>query len=52
MKLYVISGLGADGSIFEYIQFPKSLPEIIYIDWLILITMKVLKTMSIEWPKK
>ena len=35
MKLYVISGLGADGSIFEYIQFPKKFTEIIYIDWLI-----------------
>ena len=35
MKLYVISGLGADGSIFEYIQFLKKFTEIIYIDWLI-----------------
>ena len=33
MKLYVISGLGADGSIFEYIQLPKKFTEIIYIDW-------------------
>ena len=52
MKLYVISGLGADGSIFEYIQFPKKFTEIIYIDWLFLITTKVSKTMSIGWPKK
>ena len=48
MKLYVISGLGADGSILVF-SFLKSLPEIIYIDWLIPITTKVLKTMSKEW---
>lgn len=34
MKLYVISGLGADKKVFEKIQFPKHL-EVVFIDWLI-----------------
>lgn len=34
MKLYVFSGLGADRSVFEHIQFPKHL-EVIFVDWLI-----------------
>ena len=34
MKLYIISGLGADRSVFEHIQFPSHL-EVIFIDWLI-----------------
>lgn len=35
MKLYVISGLGADKTVFENIVFPDKFSEIIYIDWLI-----------------
>lgn len=34
MKLYVISGLGADRSVFAHIDFPKHL-EVVFIDWLI-----------------
>lgn len=34
MKLYVISGLGADKNVFEFIQFPSKF-EVIFIDWLI-----------------
>ncbi|MBP7173502.1 MAG: alpha/beta hydrolase [Cloacibacterium sp.] len=34
MKLYVISGLGADRKVFEKIQFNNDL-EVIHIDWLI-----------------
>ena len=34
MKLYIISGLGADRKVFEKIQFNQDL-EIIHIDWLI-----------------
>lgn len=33
MKLYVISGLGADEKVFEKIKFPKHL-EVVYIPWL------------------
>ena len=35
MKLYVISGLGADKTVFENIVFPKKFSEIVFIDWLI-----------------
>ena len=35
MKLYVISGLGADKTVFENIVFPEKFSEIIFIDWLI-----------------
>lgn len=34
MKLYVISGLGADKNVFEFIQFPSKF-EVIFIEWLI-----------------
>ena len=34
MKLYIISGLGADRSVFEKIVFPAHL-EVVFIDWLI-----------------
>lgn len=34
MKLYIISGLGADRKVFEKIEFPSHL-EVIFIDWLI-----------------
>lgn len=34
MKLYIVSGLGADRSVFEHIEFPPHL-EIEFIDWLI-----------------
>lgn len=34
MKLYVISGLGANRKVFERISFPENL-EVIFIDWLI-----------------
>ena len=34
MKLYIISGLGADRKVFENINFPNVFSEIIYIDWL------------------
>lgn len=34
MKLYVISGLGADFKVLEKIQFPNTL-EIVFIDWII-----------------
>jgi hypothetical protein len=32
MKLYVISGLGADKTVFENIVFPEKFSEIIFID--------------------
>ena len=35
MKLYVISGLGADKTVFENIVFPKKFSKIVFIDWLI-----------------
>lgn len=34
MKLYIISGLGADSSVFEKITFPSHL-DVVFIDWLI-----------------
>lgn len=34
MKLYIISGLGADRKVFENIVFPKKFSEVIHIDWL------------------
>lgn len=34
MKLYIISGLGADFKVLERIHFPKKI-EVIFIDWLI-----------------
>lgn len=34
MKLYVISGLGADRTVFEFIKFPSKF-EVVFIDWLI-----------------
>lgn len=34
MKLYVISGLGADFKVLEKINFPESL-EVVFLDWLI-----------------
>jgi len=34
MKLYVISGLGADKKVFENINFPEKFSEIIFIEWL------------------
>lgn len=34
MKLYVISGLGADFSVLEKISFPQQL-QVVFIDWLI-----------------
>ena len=34
MKIYVISGLGADFKVLERIKFPKNL-EVVFIDWLI-----------------
>ncbi len=34
MKLYIISGLGADRKVFENIIFPGKFSEIIFIDWL------------------
>lgn len=34
MKLYIISGLGADRTVFENIEFPNHL-EIVFIDWII-----------------
>ena len=34
MKLYVISGLGADFKVLERIEFPNQL-EVVFIDWLI-----------------
>ncbi|KIA88732.1 hypothetical protein [Kaistella jeonii] len=34
MKLYVISGLGADFTVLERIKFPENL-EVVFIDWLI-----------------
>lgn len=34
MKLYVISGLGADFSVLEKIKFPEDL-EVVFLDWLI-----------------
>jgi len=34
MKLYIISGLGADISVFEYINFPPDM-ELHFIDWLV-----------------
>lgn len=34
MKIYVISGLGADFKVLERLQFPKE-HEVIFIDWLI-----------------
>ena len=34
MKLYIISGLGADRSVFENINFPSGM-ELHFIDWLI-----------------
>lgn len=33
MKLYIVSGLGADHSVFEKIKFPKHL-EVIFLNWL------------------
>lgn len=33
MKLYVISGLGADRKVFENIRFPEKF-EVVFIDWL------------------
>ena len=35
MKLYIISGLGADKTVFEHIVFPKKFSEVVFIDWLI-----------------
>lgn len=34
MKIYVVSGLGADFKVLEKIQFPKQ-HEVVFIDWLI-----------------
>ena len=34
MKLYVISGLGADKKVFENINFPEKFSEIVFIEWL------------------
>ncbi|MGZ5193283.1 MAG: hypothetical protein ACXWVV_05135 [Kaistella sp.] len=34
MKLYVISGLGADYKVLEKLRFPKHL-EVVFLDWLI-----------------
>ena len=34
MKLYIISGLGADFKVLEKINFPESL-EVVFLDWLI-----------------
>lgn len=34
MKIYVVSGLGADFKVLERLQFPKDL-EVVFIDWLI-----------------
>jgi hypothetical protein len=34
MKLYIISGLGADRKVFENIIFPEKFSEIVFIDWL------------------
>lgn len=34
MKIYVVSGLGADFKVLERLQFPKHL-EVVFIDWLI-----------------
>ena len=34
MKLYIISGLGADSSVFEHIEFPHHM-ELHFIDWLV-----------------
>ena len=34
MKLYIISGLGADRSVFENINFPSGM-ELHFIDWLV-----------------
>ncbi len=34
MKIYVVSGLGADFKVLERLQFPKHC-ELIFIDWLI-----------------
>lgn len=34
MKLYVISGLGADKTVFEFIKFPVKF-DVVFIDWLI-----------------
>ncbi len=34
MKVYVISGLGADFKVLERLQFPENL-EVVFIDWLI-----------------
>ena len=34
MKLYIISGLGADRSVFEHINFPSEM-ELHFIDWLV-----------------
>lgn len=34
MKLYVISGLGADKNVFEFIKFPAKF-DVVFIEWLI-----------------
>lgn len=34
MKLYIISGLGADRKVFENIIFPKKFSEVVFIEWL------------------
>ena len=33
MKIYVISGLGADFKVLEKLKFPKQL-EVVFLDWL------------------
>lgn len=35
MKLFIVSGLGADEKVFENISFPKIFSEIIFLEWLI-----------------
>lgn len=44
MKLYVISGLGADRKVFENIVFPSCFSEIIYLDWLMPLPEEPLNT--------
>lgn len=50
MKLYVISGLGADRSVFDRIDFPAHL-EVVFIDWLIPEFGRVSRIMWIECAK-
>ena len=52
MKIYIVSGLGADFKVLERIEFPKHC-ELIFIDWLIPEKkMSLSMLMSKEWQRK